>query len=593
MDASVAILIGIIVFTFLAFAFEWLPIDAVAFTSLGLVLLFGLVTPREAIAGFSNEAVITVMMMFVLSYGLTHTGLIDRFGHRLSRLAGHSHWLAAIALIFVCGALSAFVNNTAALAILMPVGIQIAKHYGVSPSRILLPLSYLSIIGGTCTLIGTSTNLLVSSMSEDAGHGAFGVFEFLGLGLVLLVVGGLYVVLVPMRFLKPRATTSKLTDKYRLSAFLTEVKVPAGSPLVGRTVLETQVNRRFRLTVLEILRGDERIAVELRSRPIEADDTLILRGRFEDIVRFREHFGLLLLTDVKIGDRELSDQASLVAEVQLSPLSGLTGSTLRDLDFRKRFGCFVLALNRTGATIRDKIARIVLHDWDTLLVFGPRSRIEALYEQEGFVPLQEVPLRLTLPRRWWVSAAVIPIVVALAALGIVSILKAALLGAVAMVVLRAISLQQAYEAINWSVIFLLVGILPLGIAMTNTGLTDMIGDAIATAGGDLGPIGVLALIYLVTALLSEIVSNNSTAVLMVPIAASAAAALGVPPKPFLMAVAFAASASFLTPMGYQTNAMVFGPGGYRFQDFLLFGAPLKILFFGISVWLIPVFWPLG
>lgn len=593
MDASVAILIGIIVFTFLAFAFEWLPIDAVAFTSLGLLLLFGLVTPREAIAGFSNEAVITVMMMFVLSYGLTHTGLIDRFGQRLSRLAGHSHWIASIALILACGALSAFVNNTAALAILMPVGIQIAKHYGVSPSRILLPLSYLSIIGGTCTLIGTSTNLLVSSMSEEAGYGAIGVFEFLGLGLVLLVVGGLYVVLVPMRLLESRAGRTGLTEKYGLTSFLTEVKVPEGSALIGRTVLDAQVNRRFRLTVLEILRGEDRIVVELRSRPVVAGDTLILRGRFADIVRFRDHFGLLLLTDTKIDDRELSDQANLVAEVQLSPLSGLTGSSLRDLDFRRRFGCFVLALNRTGAPIRDKIARIVLHDWDTLLVFGPRSRIEALYEQEGFQPLQEVPLRLTLPRRWWVSVAVIPIAVALAALGVMSILKAAILGAVTLVVLRAISLQKAYEAINWSVIFLLVGILPLGIAMTNTGLTAMIGDAIATAGGELGPVAVLALVYLVTALLSEVVSNNSTAVLMVPIAASAAIAVGAPPKPFLMAVAFAASASFLTPMGYQTNAMVFGPGGYRFRDFLLFGAPLKIMFFALSIWLIPVFWPLG
>ncbi len=593
MDASIAILIAIILFTFLAFAFEWLPIDAVAFTSLGLLLLFGLVTPREAISGFSNEAVITVMMMFVLSYGLTHTGLIDRFGHRLSGLSGSSHWTAAIALILVCGALSAFVNNTAALAILMPVGIQIAKHYGVSPSRILLPLSYLSIIGGTCTLIGTSTNLLVSSMSEGLGYGAFGVFEFLGLGLVLLLVGGLYVVLVPMRFLEPRADTARLTDKYRLSSFFTEVKVPEGSRLVGRTVLDAQVNRRFRLTVLGILRGDERIVVELRSRPVLADDTLILRGRFADIVRFREHFGLLLLTDVKIDDQELSDQANLLAEVQLSPLSGLTGSNLRDINFRRRFGCFVLALNRTGGPIRDKIARIVLHDWDTLLVFGPRSRIETLYEQEGFVPLQEMPLRLTLPRRWWISAAVIPVVVGLAALGVMPILKAAILGVVALVVLRALTLPQAYEAINWSVIFLLVGILPLGIAMTNTGLTGMIGDAIAAAGRDLGPIGVLALVYLVTALLSEIVSNNSTAVLMVPIAASAALALGVPPKPFLIAVAFAASASFMTPMGYQTNAMVFGPGGYRFRDFLLFGAPLKIMFFALSMWLIPVFWPLG
>jgi len=587
------LLTAIIVFTFLAFSFEWLPIDAVALSSLGLLLLFGLVTPQEAIRGFSNDAVITVMMMFILSYGLTHTGLIDRFGQKLAQLSGSTHWAAAIALILVCGVLSAFINNTAALAILMPVGIQIAKHYGVSPSRILLPLSYLSIIGGTCTLIGTSTNLLVSSMADQAGYGGFAVFEFLGLGLILLVVGFTYILLVPMRRLKPRATTSDLTSKYQLSSFLTEVLVPEGSQLVGSDVVSAQINERFRLTVLEILRGQERIAVDLRARPIQGGDLLIVDGRMEDIVNFRDHYGLNLLTDVKVDDRELSDQNNILAEIQLSPVSRLPGSSIRELDFRRRFGCFVLALNRTGETIREKIAHIVLQNWDTLLVFGPRSRIEALYETGDFVPLQqEVKLRLIIPRRWWLSVVIIPLVVIAAATGMTSILKAAVLGAVALIVFGGISVQQAYEAINWTVIFLLVGILPMGIAMEKTGLAAMIGETIANAGADYGPLAVIALVYLVTALLSEIVSNNSTAVLMVPIAGTAAASMGLEPKPFMLTVAFAASASFLTPMGYQTNAMVFGPGGYRFMDYVKFGAPLKIMFFVISVLLIPRFWPL-
>ena len=587
------ILVAVIVFTFLAFSFEWLRIDAVALSSLGLLLLFGLVTPQEAIRGFSNDAVITVMMMFILSYGLTHTGLIDRFGQKLAQMSGHTHWAAAIALILVCGVLSAFINNTAALAILMPVGIQIAKHYGVSPSRVLLPLSYLSIIGGTCTLIGTSTNLLVSSMAAQHGYGAFTMFEFLALGLVLLVVGFAYIVLVPMRRLPDRTGAADLTTKYQLSSFLTEVQVPEGSSLIGSNVVEAQINERFRLTVLEILRGEERIAVELRSTPIQNGDLLIVEGLMDDIVRFRDHYGLKLLTDVKVDDRELSDQNNIMAEIQLSPVSRLTGSTIRDLDFRRRFGCFVLALNRTGEPIREKLAHIVLNNWDTLLVFGPRSRIEALYETEDFIPLQQdVKLRLVMPRRWWLAVVIVPVVVAVAATGATSILKASILGAVALIVFGGISVQQAYEAINWTVIFLLVGILPMGIAMEKTGLAAMIGEAIASAGADYGPWAVIALVYLATALLSEIVSNNSTAVLMVPIAGTAAASMGLDPKAFMMTVAFAASASFLTPMGYQTNAMVMGPGGYRFSDYLTFGAPLKIAFFLISVLLIPVIWPL-
>ncbi len=587
------ILSAIIVFTFLAFSFEWLRIDAVALSSMGLLLLFGLVTPQEAIRGFSNDAVITVMMMFILSYGLTHTGLIDRFGQKLAQLSGHTHWAAAITLILVCGVLSAFINNTAALAILMPVAIQIGKHYGVSPSRILLPLSYLSILGGTCTLIGTSTNLLVASMSAEYGYGVFSMFEFVALGLILLVGGFAYIVFVPMRRLPDRVGAADLTTKYRLSSFLTEVQVPEGSSLVGRNVVDAHINERFRLTVLEILRGEERIAVELRSTPMQGGDLLIVEGRMDDIVSFRDHYGLRLRTETKIGDRDLSDKNNIMAEIQLSPVSRVTGSTIRDLDFRRRFGCFVLALNRTGEPIREKLAHIVLHNWDTLLVFGPRSRIEALYETEDFIPLQQdVKLRLVTPRRWWLAVLIVPIVVIVAATGATSILKASILGAVALIAFGGISVQQAYEAINWTVIFLLVGTLPMGIAMEKTGLAATIGETIANAGADYGPWVVIALIYVATALLSEIISNNSTAVLMVPIAGTAAASMGLEPKPFMMTVAFAASASFLTPMGYKTNAMVFGPGGYRFMDYVKFGTPVKILCCALSVWLIPVFWPL-
>lgn len=589
---SIAILIGILVFTFAAFTLDWLPIDVVALTCLALLLLFNLVTPEEAISGFSNPAVITVMMMFVLSYALTSTGLIRRLGRRIARVAGGSYWVGGSTLLVISGVLSAFINNTAALAIFMPVAIQIAKHFKTSPSRILLPLSYVSIIGGTCTLIGTSTNLLVASLSEKAGLEPIGVFEFFGLGAILFVIGGLYTVLVPMRFLPPRSDTSSLTNKYRLSSFLTEVIVPANSRLVGRTVLDARISEAFQLNVLEILRGKKRIALDLRNTAIEAHDQLIVRGEMENIVHFREQFDLLLLTDTKLQDSDLSDDNNILAEIQLSPAARLTGQTVRDIDFRRRFGCFVLALNRTGEVMREKLAAIELKQWDTLLVFGPRSRVEALYDLDDFVPLQELDIRLRMPRNWWLSIVIIPSVVLLAAFGVMSILKASILGVVALVLTRGITIQQAYEAINWTVIFLLAAILPLGIAMEKTGLAEILGTNIAEFGARFGPLGVLALVYLATALLSEIVSNNSTAVLMVPIAMTTATSLGVEQRPFVMAVAFGASASFLTPMGYQTNAMVYGPGSYKFADYLIFGAPLKIVFWIVSTLMIPILWPL-
>ncbi|REJ81872.1 MAG: SLC13 family permease [Acidobacteria bacterium] len=576
----------------LAFVFDRLPIDVVALSSLALLLLFDLVTPEEAISGFSNPAVITVMMMFILSYALTHSGLLNKLGQRIAALSGKSHWLASATLLMVAGVLSAFINNTAALAIFLPVGIQLARHYSFSPSRLLLPLSYISIVGGTCTLIGTSTNLLISSLAEQHGQPPFGVFEFLPLGIILFLVGSVYCFAV-MPHLPERVDSASLMGRYNLTSFLTEVRVPeSGSRLVGRTVLEEGISERLQLNVLEILRGNRRIASDLRRTVIEPGDVMIVRGAMQHIVRFREQYGLLLLTDVKLEDSDLSDEENILAEIQLSPSSSMTGQTLKEIDFRRRHGCFVLALNRTGEMIRDKLAQIPLRQWDTLLVFGPRERVEALLSEDDFISLQELDIRLRMPGRWWVGVAIIPIVVLLAATGVMSILKASILGVAALVLLGGLTITKAYESINWTVIFLLAMILPLGIAMENTGLAAIIGEWIGDIGENASPFIALSVIYLATALLSEIVSNNSTAVLMAPIAITTATTLGLEPKAFLMAVAYAASASFLTPMGYQTNAMVYGPGGYRFLDYVVFGAPLKIVFWLLSVLLIPVFWPL-
>jgi di/tricarboxylate transporter len=590
---DILLLLAVILFALLAFAFEWLPIDQVALATLGLLLLFGLVTPTEAVSGFSNPAVITVMMMFILSESLVQSGVMRQLGHRINRLSGHSHWRGSVVLLALTGALSAFINNVAAVSILMPVSIQLARHYRVSPSKILLPLSYAAIFGGACTLIGTSTNLIVDALAQDHGLPAFTMFEFLELGLILFVVGIAYTVAVPMRFLPSRSILSSLTRKYHLSSFLTEFEVPPGSPLVRQTVLSSQLSERFQLNVLEILRGKKRIAQDLRNTPVEPGDLLIARGATPDLVSFKEHFGLLMLTDTKLSDADLADENNILAEVQLSPTSRLAGRTLKGIDFRRIYGCFVLALNRTGETIRDKIAFIPLKPWDTLLVFGPRSRVEALYGRVDFIPLQELDVRLQPSPRWWISALVVPAVVVLAATGFISILKAALLGVVAVLVTGALTSQQAYKAVNWSVIFLVAAILPLGVAMEKTGLARILGESIAGVGTRLGPIAVLSLLYLATSVLTEVMSNNSTAILMVPVAFTAAGSLGVDPKSFVMAVAFAASASFLTPMGYKTNAMVYGPGGYRFTDYLKTGFPLKLVFWVMATFLVPVFWPLS
>jgi len=596
------LLVVILVLTVASFILEWLPIDVTALASLGALLLCNLVTPEEAIQGFANPAVITVMMMFILSEALVQSGAVTRIGYRIARLARRSGRRASSILLFLSGTLSAFINNTATVSIFMPVALDLAKRYKISPAKLLMPLSYAAIIGGTCTLIGTSTNLLVSALAEEHGLPAFTVFEFLYLGGLLFVVGMVYNLLVAPRLLPDRAADASLTGKYHMSGYLTEVKIPKDSSLVGRTVLEEQVSDRFQMNVVEILRGREKIASDIRYTPIEAEDILIVRGPMEDILAFKETYDLLLLSDIKLDDSDLADQNNILAEVQVSPNSQLTGASIKEIDFRKRFGCFVLAMERIGGVIRDKVAFVPLKAWDTLLIFGPRQRIEALYSGADFLPLQELNVRLGLSRRWWVGASTIPLVVLLAALGVMSILKSAILGVVLLLVTRTVRIQKAYEAIDWSVIFMLAAILPMGTAMESTGLAGIVGKSIvgfgdwmqATVGGRSGAywgaMGVLALITLVTSLVTGFISNNTAAVLMVPIAASAAVGLGVDAKPLLMGVAFSASMSFFTPMGYQTNTMVYGPGGYRFMDYLRAGGPLNLLFWLAATLLIPRIW---
>ena len=576
----------------IAFALDRWPIDLVAFAALGGLLLFNLVSPQEAVAGFSNSAVITVMMMFILSEALVQSGVVNRLGHRLLRLSGRTMGRGSFLLLLLAGVLSAFINNVAAMALLMPVAIQLAHHHGKSPSKILLPLSWVSIFGGLCTLIGTSTNLLVAALAEEYGMERFGVFEFLSVGIVLFVVGMIYTLLVPLKRLPSRAKLSNLTAKFEMAGYLTELKVQYGSGLVGRTVIDEEIHSRFRLNVLEILRGDQKIAIDIRNTPLEIGDLLLVRGAMKDILSFRGHYSLLMPTDTKLRDLEVGAQGTILAEVQVSPLSELVGKTIKDIDFRKRFSSFVIAINRTGKMIRSKITSIPLENWDILLVFGPRARVEALYDTPDFVPLQQLDLHIAIKKRWWVGVLTVPAVVILATFGIMSILKASILGALVILLTGCLTMQQAYKAINWTVIFLAACLIPLGKALENTGLAGQVGDFIISVGGEHGPLIVLALVFLITTMLTEFISNNSTVIMMVPVAFTVATSMGFDPKPFIMAVAFGGSSSFLTPVGYRTNAMVYAPGRYRFWDYIKFGFPLKLAFWIIATLLIPIFWPL-
>ena len=578
----VVILLGIVVL----FVSEKYPLDIVAMLGLGVLLVLGLVTLQEGFSGFSNQATLTVACMFVLGAGLQKTGATATVGRLMVRFS-RSHYAALVVIMVTITILSAFVNNTAAVAVFIPLVTILADRRRISASKLLIPLSYASQFGGVCTLIGTSTNLLVSSISEQAGYGSFSMFEFSRMGLILFVAGVAYF-LVFGRWLLPDRQRRELAAAYQLGEYVTELRVRGNSPLVGKSVLESRLGEDHDITVLRVLDTGEDGWAPLR-RVIQPDDVLLVRGSLPDLIRLRGTMGLRIDADFKLRDETLQAEDLRLVQALVSPDSLLVGRTLKDLDFRNRYKVLVLAMQRKGETINDKLSSIKLDLGDALLIQANEAAIRDLRRSNDFIVLDEVPgsaLRHKAP----LAIGILVAVVGLAAFDVLPILVAALLGCVALVMTRVLRPEEVYQAINWQVIFLLAGVLPLGIAMHTSGAAGFIAEHAVGLVGDLGPVAVLAAIYLLAALMTETMSNAAAAVLLAPIAISTAEQIGVDPRPLLMAITFAASTGFSTPVGYQTNTMIYVPGGYRYTDFLRAGMPLNILFCILSVIFIPRLW---
>jgi len=573
------------------FVTEKLPVDVVAMLVLASLLVLGLVSPAEALSGFSSEATITVAAMFVLSAGLAHTGALLPIGRMFGRVK--RPWLFLVLLMVVIGPISAFVNNTAAVAVFLPMVLAATVANRMSPSQLLIPMSYAAQMGGVCTLIGTSTNLLVNSMAKDLGHPGFGLFDFAPLGLILMGAGFVYL-MVFRRWLLPHNAPSALADTYELGKYITELRVMEKSPLVGMSVSQAQLAEKHSVYVLELLRGEEK-HWSPRAELLREGDVLLVRGDWEKLKALKETTRLELDPEFKLKDNQFTgedgDSAQILAEVMVAPGARMVGQTLSQLDFQWHYNATVLALHRRGEVLRDKIKDIPLNVGDVLLMLTPRADLELIKANANLVVLNEHG-ETNLPRRKAFLAVGIMIAsVSVAALGLLPIVASAILGGIALVATRCIGNDQAYQAIDWRVIVLLAGVLPLGIAMQKSGLAQTVADFGVDMVGGFGPLAVLAAIYLITALLTELMSNNAAAVLITPIAFSTAVSMDVSPTPFLVAVMFAASTSFATPVGYQTNTMVYNAGNYRFVDFMRMGIPLNLLFWGLAVHFIPTFFP--
>ncbi len=469
MTFEIAFMLALILIALALFVLEVFPIEVTAMLLLGVLLVAGIVTVDEAVAGLSNKAVVTVGAMLVLGHALVKTGVLAAAADRIAAATGARAWLAMTLVLVVASLLSGFLNNTAVVAIFIPLVVDLSRRFHLSPSKFMLPLSYACIAGGTLTVIGTSTNLLVSAIAEDYGLAPIGMFEFIALGIVLMVVGLTYVIFAAPYLLPTRSTPEALTRQYEMRDYLTEVLVGPSSVLIGKTISESAVNRDYDITVIAVHRGVDHVTENLRHLRILADDVLVVRGSAENLMRLSSAKGVAPLSEVRLTDAEISEEGQFLVEAIVPRNSSLIGRTLQEIDFRQRVGAFVLAIRREGAILHDKIARIRLQFADDLLLVVPEDRMGQLRHSEDLIVTARddvVETRLTGTRS--AILVILPTVVILAATGVVDILKGAIVGTIALLSLRALRPAEAYRAVDWSVLFLIAAFVPVGAAMQKT-----------------------------------------------------------------------------------------------------------------------------
>lgn len=580
---TIAMTLSVVVIALICFIGEWLPVDITAIAVMIGLMLLELVTPEEGISGFSNSATITVMAMFILSAGIARTGAIQMVSNLLMRAGGKHLTRQIIAMGAIVGPISAFINNTAVVAIFIPVVETWCRKQSISTSKLLIPLSFATILGGMITTIGTSTNVLASGLSEQMGYGAFGLFEFSTLGIITFVIGTLYLVLLAPRLLPDRKVPSSdgISGCYELKDYVSEIVITPGSGLIGQTLRSSQLQRKFDVDVLELIRNNIHFPQPLADKRLLAGDILLVRGGREDLLKIKDEREIDILPDVQFGqpllEESLSSGEESIAEVLILSNSNLTGSTLKELRFRQRYNATVLAIRRGEELVRERLGKVPLRFGDLLLVQGPRESFLGLQTSQDLLVIEQRDVETLRRDKIPIAIAICLGVVIVAALDWFPILVSALTGVLLMVLTGCLKPGELYGSVRWDIIFLLAGLIPLGIAMDKSGTTQWLADYLVSLQGNLSGYWLLTFFFIITSLLTEILSNNASVVLLLPIAAKVAENLDLNPFAFILAVTFAASNSFLTPIGYQTNTMVYGPGGYRFLDFVRVGLPLNLL----------------
>jgi di/tricarboxylate transporter len=567
------------------------PIDQVAIAIPVVLLVGGVLSPAQAVSGFSNPATVTVAAMLILGLGLVKTGAVAVLARwAFTAPLGSPRTRLMLLCVLVAG-VSPFVNNTAVVVVFLPVFLSLAHQDGAAPSRYLMPLSFAAILGGTVALIGTSTNLVIFGIAESHGLTGFSMFTIAPLGVPCVVAGLLYLFTFGGKLIPERVGEADLSGKYQVHQFLAELAVQPDSPAVGRSLGELAWRERYGVSIIGIDRGGQSIWAPGPECPLSGDDVLYAKGTPQQLL------GLSGAERLDRPDRKVKSAIDFVSEkarlmeVMAGPKCALVTHTLAEVRFQQRYNATVLAVHRHGVTIREDVENLRLCFGDLLLVHGSRSALGALATEPGFLPLRLVEAPPPDRLHPVIAACILLAVVVVAATGALPIVTSALVGVALMVFTGCVRMDEIYSELDWSVVFLLAGLLPLGIAMEASGAAEWIVLGLMQRLGQASPVTVIAGLYLVTVLLTGVMSNVATAVVVAPIALVTAAELGINPYALLVTIMFGASASFMTPVGYQTNTLIYGPGGYRFGDFLKVGLPLNAILAVVVTVLVPVLWP--
>jgi len=595
MTWQMAFVFVLLIAAIVAFVREKIAPELVALSLFVIVAVSGLVPLKDAFAVFSNPAPITVAAMFVLSAALVHCGALDYLTQRIERASTLPYWVVIFLLVALVAFVSAWINNTPVVVVLVPVVLNLARRMKLAPSKFLIPLSYASVMGGCCTLIGTSTNLLVSGMLIERGEPGLQMFEIAWVGVPITIVGAIYLSFFGNRLLPAREMLTSILSEEERREYLTEAFVPPGSPLIGKSLRTAGLVKARGFRVIEIVRDGVAIHVDAASTDLREGDRMVLACRPSGIAHARAIPGFDFTAEA--GLEQIAAHEGVVFEGAVAPHSEIIGRTISELNFRQRYRVIVLAVHRAGVNVREKLETLPLQMGDLLLMMGTEPAVNELRRGDDIILFDRPPLpSVTLHKRIPLVLATIVGVVLGETMDLVPIELGAIAGAVILCLTGCIKPKEAYQSIEWNLIFLIFGMLALGLAMEKTGAAAWLAQNVVigveqVVSGSARPLTILATVYVITLILTEILSNNAVAALMVPIALGIAHEAGLQTQPFIIAVAVAASAAFATPIGYQTNMYVYGIGGYKFRDFVRIGLPLNVICFAVAMIVIPRVWP--